>query len=257
MLRNKPVNRQRFALKQSANQKDLKRVATPDPRHVVPMPDAFDYIFQFLNSYGEVGIYSLGGFIDRETLEKSLEIKTFDETKDGLLFWYCYNPSTQSYPQFFLAFTHDKDFPANTPPKSPDPSKEYYRPSREYTYYGPISPGPLLNAILRDNYGSEPSSVPFGVDAINFLNAAYRESFPNDINGNDFKSNHNCALFLKQEEGIVELLKDDAIGISYFFGINTSSHDPRHCIVLIAVGPDGRHRFDTDALVLERHWPPD
>ena len=251
-------NDRRFPQQQQRRRIQTDTQRTGDPHHIVPMTSAFDYIFQFVNCYSEVGIRDIGGYIDKETLIEilKLEDKRFDAPKDGLLFWYNYNPLAYSPPNFFLSLTDDQHFDTANPPVTPDIDKTYFRPTQTHQYHGSISGGELLRYIIDTNHYSNSPCTRFGVDAVALLSTSYRENFPFAINGDDYRSPFNCGLFYKQHIGITELLGDDIRGINYYFGIITDQDIPQVCVVLIAVGANGKNIFHADALILERSWPP-
>lgn len=223
-----------------------------DSHHSIPYNTAISFILQFITKYSSAASQSLGGFIDRATIETILANNAENDLY-GLLLWHCYD-DTLSFPYFFPAFTNMDGFDVNNPPSSVSSSStaDFYRARTIHRWTGPASVLAVRNYLENTDYSTARNANSITAADVSPLVTNYMNNFPPADDSNDYRD-IACGLFIQEDTGITDLIKEPSCtGINYYFGI-TNDENPKICVVLFPVDNTGFNA--TDRLVFEHAYP--
>ena len=224
--------------------------------HRICLDSACIYICNFLqyeNLNHQARVHGLGGFIP---IEPSIK----DSKKPALKFYPCYEKIPVLRDNVFMAYEIGEDVDPRTP--NCDIYKDELSISNDPFFYKEkgISPEEV-NIYLHeqdDNCG----------DAQNLIKKqkvqAYNDTFFNKYTsiGSEriSKPEYNCgAIFYGDIKRLI--IQKGIKGFRYFFGYDRRKENSKLRIILIAVKEDDTNLLEyedrQEAIILERHWPPD
>ncbi|MEO5572740.1 MAG: hypothetical protein ABIT08_11440 [Bacteroidia bacterium] len=228
-----------------------------DTRHPISYETAVDYILRFITNYPNAASRSIGGYIDKPTLEIILANNDITDLY-GLLFWYCCNLSEPEeneenpLPYLFLSLTDKDGFDQNNPPATPDIAHDYFRAATIHTFTGTATTETVDNYLATTDYSGSRDIMSITAGETADLLGNFLTAFPQAAAVSVSTANP-CGLFIQEDSGISDLMNDDpCTGLNYFFGV-TDGTEPKICVVLFPVDDNGLNA--TTRLIFERAYP--
>jgi hypothetical protein len=218
--------------------------------HVISYSEAVDFILDFVIKYPDAASRSLGGYMDKTTVNAILEENGRVDLY-GLLCWYCFNEEIEELPYFFLSFTNMEDFdPGNPPTEVAD--TDYFAPSSVHAYTGEATENAVSDYLENTDFSQSGNADSLTRSTVVALNTGYMQDFPPADDNEDYRGGPG-GFFVQEDTGIKELISaETCIGFNYFFGI-TDDNLKKICIVLFPVNNTGVNVIN--GLIMERSWP--